>query len=39
MGNAGVVSLTLNLNTGWRRVVNFMPWQLYPEERTLGPTD
>ena len=39
MGSRGVASLTLNLNTGWMWVVNFMPWQLYPEERTLGPTD
>jgi len=35
----GKVPLILNLGTRWRQVVNFTLWLLYPQERTLVPTE
>ena len=29
-GSAGIIPLILNINTWWRLVVSFTPWQLYP---------
>jgi len=35
----GIAPLILYLNTRWGWVVNCIPWLLYPQERTLVPTE
>jgi len=35
----GIAPLIFNLGTGWKMVVNFKTWQLYPRERTLVPIE
>jgi len=32
-----IAPLILNLGCGWRWLVNFRPWPLYPRERTIYP--
>jgi hypothetical protein len=34
-----IAPLILNLGTRWRLIVNFTPWQLYAQKRTLVPTE
>ena len=38
-GSKGIAPLTLNLGTGWRRVVNVRPQPLYPRERAPLSTE
>jgi hypothetical protein len=34
-GSGGIAPHILNLSTGWRWVVSFIPWQVYPQGRSL----
>jgi hypothetical protein len=38
-GAKGITSLIHNLDTRWKRVVNFTPLPLFPRKRTLVPTE